>query len=117
MPFDWNVYLSLACRLANDNDYLKNYEQAVLRTAISRAYYSVFCQAKEKKNITVKDKVHKYVIDAYKNSTNKNEQLIGKELEALRRNRVDADYYKNKNFTVNNVRLLVAKAKRCQGKL
>ena len=40
MPFDWRDYLGLAQELSQRQD------EAALRSAISRAYYAVFCSAR-----------------------------------------------------------------------
>ncbi len=46
MPFDWKNYLTLAKFLANEDmtDICSN--EASMRSAVSRAYYSVFCYAR-----------------------------------------------------------------------
>jgi len=45
MPFDWKEYLNLAKSLQNQQG--NNYSQeAAFRSAISRAYYSAFCHAR-----------------------------------------------------------------------
>ncbi len=45
MPFDWKEYLNLARSLQKQkgNDY---FQEAAFRSAISRAYYSAFCHAR-----------------------------------------------------------------------
>jgi len=45
MPFDWLEYLDLAKSLQNkhSNDYS---QEAAFRSAVSRAYYAVFCYAR-----------------------------------------------------------------------
>jgi hypothetical protein len=45
MPFDWREYLNLARQLAGlqGSDYS---QEAVERSAVSRAYYAAFCWAR-----------------------------------------------------------------------
>jgi uncharacterized protein (UPF0332 family) len=40
MPFDWSLYLDLAKRLSAENS------EEAMRSGISRAYYSVYCTAR-----------------------------------------------------------------------
>jgi len=91
MSFDWKEYVYLA------EDLLNRGEEACLRSSISRAYYGVYCSARNKKNYQHYkprrgENIHRIVIDSYKNSKNREEQKIGKNLDQLRRSRNHADY-------------------------
>jgi len=82
--------------------------EAKVRTIVSRMYYSCFLNAREKllsclppryKEVIVKGlfkgkrlNVHYLVIETFKNSQDKAHQIIGEELEALRKRRNKADY-------------------------
>ncbi len=88
MSFDWRKYIELA------DELLKQGSEAHWRSSISRAYYGVFCLARNKsgyKNVKTAN-VHKDVIQYYKMSSNPDYKLVGKVLDELRRNRNDADY-------------------------
>ncbi|MCK4416623.1 MAG: hypothetical protein KAV99_00460 [Candidatus Latescibacteria bacterium] len=88
MSFNWRDYVDLAEELLNRE------EEACLRSSISRAYYGAFCIARNRKgykNYTGAD-IHWKVIDEYKNSSDRNEQDIGRILDKLRRSRNKADY-------------------------
>ena len=89
MSFDWKDYVYLA------EDLLNQTEESYLRSSISRAYYGVFCMARNKKdykNYTGSDNIHWKVINEYKSSSSRNEQNIGRILDSLRKSRNDADY-------------------------
>ncbi len=91
MSFHWEKYVYLAEELMNRKD------DAYLRSSISRAYYGVWCLARNKKGYkrykTRKgENIHWKVINEYKNSNDRNEQNIGRILDKLRRLRDNADY-------------------------
>lgn len=91
MSFDWKDYVYLADELSGRE------EESCLRSSISRAYYGLFCLARNNKsyqNYVPKkgENIHWIVINAYKNSSDKNEQDIGRILDKLRRSRNGADY-------------------------
>ncbi len=91
MSFNWRDYISLAEDLVNST------EEARLRSCISRAYYGVFCIARNRKgykgsNPKKGENLHWIVINAYKESTHVEEQKIGWILDKLRRSRNNADY-------------------------
>ena len=92
MSFDWKDYVYLAEELLNRP------EEAYLRSAISRAYYGVFCIARNRKGCKefTRANVHWEVINKYKNSSDRNERNIGRILDNLRRSRNDADYNEDK---------------------
>ncbi len=85
-PFDPLLYLSLARELANQNATEVNY-----RTAIGRAYYALFLLARGKSNITGSEDVHKRVGSVV--SSKSGYSIVGSQLRALHRMRVEADYY------------------------
>lgn len=95
MSFDWRLYIKLADELINFKR--KNLlAESYWRSAISRAYYGVFCLSRNfllSKRITIPRKnVHLFVIDRYKRSFDQEEKKIGIELDRLRKDRNDADY-------------------------
>ena len=72
-------------------------EQAKLRSAISRAYYAAFHQAKQvleaKDRLTIPlQNVHKFVINQFQNYPDPIRQKIGNRLQVLRGYRNQADY-------------------------
>jgi uncharacterized protein (UPF0332 family) len=88
MTFDWTEYLKLANELAKRND------EASLRSSISRAYYGVFCIARNilgYKNYKGKN-VHQKVIDKLKQNGSEFPKKLGQYLDELRRARNKADY-------------------------
>lgn len=74
-----------------------------MRSAISRAYYGIFCIARNKKgyNEYYGADVHRKVINDYKNSINEDEQEIGGILDRIRKLRNHADYDENKSIDKN----------------
>ena len=98
MKFDWEEYFNLAKELAGTT------EEAKLRSAVSRAYYSVFCLARNYLRDIEQDprlshnktdiKVHKYVADEFIHHKSKSKTMIeiGKDLNRLRPRRNKADY-------------------------
>lgn len=107
MSFDWKDYVYLA------EDLLTRAEESYLQSSISRAYYGVFCIARNKKSYKVYQgpDVHRQVITAFKNSVNKNEQNIGQILDNLRRSRNIADYNEDKLINKILAKRIVIKAK------
>ena len=99
MKFDWSEYFNLAKELA------KTSEEAELRSAVSRAYYSAFCLARNylrdieqdprlSRNKTYDIKVHEYVAKEFIHHQPKSQTRIeiGKDLTRLRIMRNKADY-------------------------
>lgn len=110
MSFDWKDYIDLAEELLNRT------EESYHRSSISRAYYGVFCIAKNKKgyrNYKLKkgENIHWIVINAYKNSSDINEQNIGRILDKLRKSRNDADYDESRSIDRNLAERVVLSAK------
>ena len=98
MSFDWAEYLNVAQELADQPAKPANAE-AKHRAAISRAYYAAFGIAKN--HLRDKDKdsaipmdgtVHRYVIDRFRLSTERQRKNIGNDLGRLREWRRQADY-------------------------
>jgi uncharacterized protein (UPF0332 family) len=94
MAFDWMKYKRLAEKLsANTNS------EACLRSASSRAYYSVFNQAKrmlQNEGVTFKkrerDSVHEKVILTLEDSHCRIRNAMAVDLRKLKKLREDADY-------------------------
>ena len=99
MKFDWSVYFNLAKELAETS------KEAELRSAVSRAYYSAFCLARNylrdiqqgprlwrKKTYDIN--AHQYVADEFMHHQSKSQIMIeiGKDLTRLRKMRNKADY-------------------------
>lgn len=98
MAFDWNEYLRVAKDIHTQSNTSKNKDEALLRTGVSRAYYSVINLAagnavqKHGKSFPVKD-FHNSVIAYYKHDlSNPNHQLAGKLLRNLQTSRNKCDY-------------------------
>jgi len=98
MKFDWSEYFNLAKELAETS------KEAELRSAVSRAYYSAFCLARNYLRDIEQDprlshnqtdiNVHKYVADEFIHHKSKSKTMIeiGKDLNRLRPRRNKADY-------------------------
>jgi len=96
MSFDWSQYLNLAQKLAGQEVTAPGRE-AELRCAISRAYYAVFCSAKnhlrDREHLSIpRARVHSYVIDQFKDSPDSARIQLGQDLDRLRWDRNKADY-------------------------
>ena len=110
MSFDWKDYVDLSEELLNRE------EESCLRSSISRAYYGVFCVTRNKKgykNYKPKpgENIHWVVINAYKNSSDRNEQNIGRILDKLRKSRNDADYDESQSIDRNLAQRMAVSAK------
>ncbi len=90
MSFNWEDYVHLSQDLIN----LDGNKESYVRTSISRAYYGVFCIARDKAGLkTLKStNAHKTVITTYKNSLDRSKKLVGQRLDKLRKSRNKADY-------------------------
>jgi hypothetical protein len=103
MPFDWNLYIELAKELLDGQRGKVPFQEAHLRTSISRSYYGVYCIARnylKDKNIQIPDRdPHKFVREVYSASSNGQEMRIGENLGRLLRRRNIADY---ENDTIIN---------------
>jgi uncharacterized protein (UPF0332 family) len=96
MPFDWNLYIELAKELLDGQRGKDPFQEAHLRTSISRSYYGIYCIARnylKDKDIQIPDKdPHKSVREIYSASSNWIEIRIGESLGRLLRRRNIADY-------------------------
>jgi uncharacterized protein (UPF0332 family) len=96
MPFNWISYIELAKELLEGQRGKDPYQEANLRTVISRAYYGVFCIARnhlENNGIEVPQvDAHKFVREIYIASKGISESRIGENLGRLLRRRNIADY-------------------------
>ena len=94
VKFDWLDYLSLAKQLIDDSEK-SDLKDAMLRSAVSRAYFTVFCLARnylrdeEEKLIPSKDS-HKWLIKQFQG--NRTKAKISTQLVRLRDDRNKADY-------------------------
>jgi hypothetical protein len=91
MAFDWNHFLTLAEELAARPD------DASKRTAVSRAYYSVFNLAFARAETTVGPKpegepFHRWCWDQYTRSVDRSCRQLGIAGDRMKRLRVKADY-------------------------
>jgi len=97
MSFDWADYLTLAEALERD-PATPGPEEAAQRAAISRAYYAVFCRARnfardrEGLILTGEAQDHGLVVAHFRSSTDKTRRKIASDLGRLRTNRNKADY-------------------------
>ena len=96
MSFNWSEYLALAGQLAGKAK-ISATQESRLRSAISRAYYAAFIQARN--HLRDKDglslprlNIHQYVINRFKNDPDLTRQKIGSNLKIIRYNRNRADY-------------------------
>ena len=98
MRYDWGKYLILAQDWAELSKEHVN-KEALLRSAISRAYYASFCKARNHLRDIEKDRglgkslqVHQLVIERFERSDSKAKKDIGTALGRLRKIRNIADY-------------------------
>lgn len=95
--FGWTSYLTLARELANAEAGEPTFE-ARLRSAISRAYYAAFCEARNHLRdvqgipVSVGPQAHRQVRVIYEQSPDVVRGRIGHNLERLRVLRNHADY-------------------------
>lgn len=103
MAFDWKHFLTLAEKIkrSTDNKPIDNRYDALRRTAISRAYYSVHHEARDyavlnlNHNASKKDEHVKLIIIFKRDFSNPDHQEIGSTLSHLHGQRIKADYYKD----------------------
>lgn len=96
MSFNWSEYLALAQQLAGKAQ-ISATQESRLRSAISRAYYAAFIQARNYLRDTMglsipRQNTHQYVSDQFQNSSDPIHQQIGGSLARLRYRRTKADY-------------------------
>jgi len=96
MSFNWSEYLGLAQQLAG-KALISATQESRLRSAISRAYYAAFIQARnylrDQDGLAIPThNTHEYVINQFTNSSDRDRQEIGSSLKRLRIGRNQADY-------------------------
>ncbi len=97
MSFQWEKYLTLAKILAK-GDILLIDDETARRSAISRAYYAVFCLSRnfalDNREVTLTGERddHQTLIEHFKTSPDQARKQIGTNLDRLRKNRNAADY-------------------------
>lgn len=96
MTFNWSEYLNLAQELTGSATTPSS-QEAKLRSAISRAYYAAFIQARnflrDREGLTIPlENTHQYVINQFKNSHDRVRKKVGGRLFRLRQARNEADY-------------------------
>jgi uncharacterized protein (UPF0332 family) len=92
--FDWEHYIKLSESLVLGTD------ESQWRCSVSRAYYGVFCVARNKEGLkTHKHNVHSTVINRLKTSKNTKKVNIGIVLEELKKFRERADYREHAMIT------------------
>lgn len=107
MSFDWKLYVDLSEELINHqkNPSLKD---AYLRSAISRAYYGVFCIDRipliYQTVFLSRDASHKEVREHYNNAVARKERLIGTKLNRLWMERKAADYDADETFSLDRAK-------------
>jgi hypothetical protein len=100
MSFDWANYLLLANELFRSKDKLPS-EEACMRAAISRSYYSAHCtarnHARDREGFTPSrtGEDHINVIRHFLGAGDHKRKKIGAELDRLRIDRGKADYHDN----------------------
>jgi uncharacterized protein (UPF0332 family) len=93
MSFDWDEYFRLAEELYDNDSSTLHDNEAENRSSISRAYYAAYNRALEKAPYPPKGRSkHRKLIDIFKQSQDRSENQIGRNLERLRDKRTDADY-------------------------
>ncbi len=107
MRFNWEDYIHFAEGLLSES------EESCFRSAISRAYYGVFCIARNRKGFRefAGANIHWKVINRYKSSSDKSERNVGRILDKLRRSRNDADYDEGKYISRGIAERAVCSAK------
>lgn len=107
MPFKWIEYLRFSGQLTNNIGHF-SCPEACKRTAISRAYYSVFKLAEnhmfktaKSSDIPLGEPPHKRTIIYYKNHNDPKRKKIGVDIDRLKNIREDADY--DEEFSTGDV--------------
>lgn len=96
MNFNWAEYYLLAKELCVPNED-GTIDEAKFRSAISRAYYAVFCKARnflknKGANVPRDGSTHEFVKEMFIRSNDKTWKRIGLSLQRLKMNRTFADY-------------------------
>lgn len=118
MSYKLEEYLDLAEKILKLDGANKGEDNAYLRCSLSRAYYSVFCIARNHKNMKYEQApyFHEAVLEKYRNShtfTKKDDKQIYVFLNDLRRLRVKADYHEEQDLKMKDAETGIEKAKEC----
>lgn len=98
MSFRWTDYLGVAKNLAGYAQHWTDVTEACQRSAISRAYYAAFCEARgrlircEGKNVPNSGESHRIVPEHFEQSGDKRKKTVGQNLRRLLVSRCKADY-------------------------
>jgi len=106
MSFDWVKFIKLANFLDSRNT------EECFRTAISRAYYGIFCIIRNYKGLKnyKKPDIHFKLIELLMISKDPKEKEIGQLLDDLRKKRNHADYDEEAKITKKISELSILKA-------
>ena len=106
MPVDPSDFLEVARALIKGDP-----SEAYLRTAVGRAYYAAFLQARDAAGLRNEGSgIHEEVIKHYSNR--KDQRIVGNRLSDLRKVRNRADYKPGQSVSVQDVRKAVTQAGR-----
>jgi uncharacterized protein (UPF0332 family) len=117
--FDWANYLKLAEEILKLDP---NHDTAYVRSSLSRAYYSVFCIARNMRRFDSyeppedaeeRKSIHKIVLDAYKDSPNDFDHDIFEHLDWLKKWRNQADYREYRFIRRKLAEDAIERAKEC----
>jgi uncharacterized protein (UPF0332 family) len=96
MSFDWSGYLTLAEYLNQHADDFSD-QEAVYRSVVSRAYYAVFCLArnyvKDVDRAEFHGNDHQRLQNHLRNHSDKSRKKLGNQLRNLHQHRIKADYH------------------------
>lgn len=97
---DWSEYLAFARDLVRQASLPSSHQEAMLRSAISRAYYCAYhvahnCMLQQGGVPPRQQGMHITVIDWYRTHTRREYWAVANKLGRLRDNRVNADYRPN----------------------
>jgi uncharacterized protein (UPF0332 family) len=111
--FDWTKYLELAEELSK-----RVTDESALRTAISRAYYSVFNTARLRPSVVEyrfpeDGQSHGEVWALYERNTNQDCKMLATVGQRLKRKRVQADYRAVYTRIEDDVPVVLEEAKMC----
>lgn len=113
MTFQWQEYLDLAIELAGAGD------EARARTAVSRAYYSAFCSARNwlsenERSFRMPEPggTHKFVWDSFDEGHETDKKWIAKEGRKLRASRNSADYDDQLSGIASTAQLSIDRARK-----
>lgn len=109
MAFNPVDYYHLANWLYCQREKL-HFGESPVRAVVSKAYYGVFLEARNKAGITSKSPtVHQQVINYY---NQKNKSALANRLDSMRSSRNDADYDTSLTFTSREAGIALAHAKK-----